>query len=206
MTKMSKERIKKRRIRTLAKTLRIITVAPFMAMLAFTVMLCRGGIFNSITQYIAAIFFISVLPLTAYPLQKILPQFKYKGRKGQRTLAMIMSLIGYIAGLIYALCSSASHILTIIFATYLLSGAALFVINKIFRYKASGHACGIAGPVGVLIWFMGANTAGTIVFIIGLALLLAALWSTLKTHAHTALQFACGGIIPIIFFYTLILI
>lgn len=206
MTKMNKERKRKRKIRALAKALRIITVAPFMALLAFSIMLFRGGVFENIWQYAATVFFISALPLTAYPLQKIIPPFKYKGRKGQRTLAMIMSLIGYIAGLIYALIAHTSTILTTIFITYLLSGLSLFIINKIFHYKASGHACGVAGPVGVLIWFMGANIAGALTLVFGLALLLAAFWSTLKTHAHTALQFVCGGIIPIIFFYTLILI
>lgn len=206
MTYMSKERKRKRNIRALAKALRIITVAPFMALLAFTVMLIRGNVFNNISQYIAAVVFICALPLTAYPLQKIIPPFKYKGRKGQRTLAMIMSLIGYIAGVVYATIANTSSTLTVIFTTYLLSGLTLFIINKVFRYKASGHACGVAGPVGVLIWFMGVNPAGLLTLIIGLALLWAALWSTLKTHAHTALQFVCGGIIPIIFFYTLILI
>ncbi|MBR6651424.1 MAG: hypothetical protein IKL36_08475 [Clostridia bacterium] len=206
MTQMNKERKRKRRIRALAKALRIITVAPFMALAAFTTMFLRGGVFNNVAECVAAVVFISVLPLTAYPLQKIIPPFKYKGRKGQRTLAMIMSLMGYIAGVIYALTAHTSTTLTTIFITYLLSGLTLFIINKGLRYKASGHACGIAGPVGVLLWFMGANVAGAITLIIGIALLAAALWSTLKTHAHTALQFVCGGIIPIIFFYTLIFI
>ena len=206
MTKMSKERIRKRRIRAAAKALRIITVAPFMALVVFTVMLFKGGVFENIPQYLWTLFFISALPLTAYPLQKIIPPFKYKGRKGQRTLAMIMSLVGYIGGLIYALSAHTSSLLTTIFITYLLSGLSLFIINKLFHFKASGHACGVAGPIGVTVWLMGANLAGALTLILGIALLLAAFWSTLKTHAHTALQFVCGGIIPIIFFYTLILI
>ncbi len=203
MTKMSKERIRKRRIRSLAKVLRIITVAPFMALLAFTIMLTSGDIFNNIYEYLCTLLFITVLPLTAYPLQKVLPPFKHNGRKGQRTLAMIMSVIGYILGVIYAFTVDTSPILTKVFITYALSGATLFIVNKFFKFKASGHACGVAGPVGVVIYLMGANFAGLITLVCGLALLIASLWATLKTHAHTALQFIVGAIIPIIYFYTL---
>lgn len=206
MTQMSKERKHKRMLRALAKAIRIITVAPFMALTAFTVMFICGGVFQSIYEYLFALLFITVLPLTAYPLQRVLPSFKNKGRKGQRTLAMIMSVIGYILGVIYALIAELSTILTLVFITYLLSGVTLFIINKVFNFKASGHSCGVAGPVSVIIYFMGANLQGFITLLCGIALLAAALWATIKTHAHTALQFFVGGIIPIIIFYTLTLI
>jgi len=206
MTKMSKERIRKRRIRAVAKALRIITVAPFMAFIAFTIMLMRGGVFNNFHEYLWALLFISVIPLCAYPLQKILPPFKYKGRKGQRTLAMIMSILGYTLSLPYAAVAHISPTLTALFITYVLSGVSLFIINKLFKFKASGHSCGIAGPVGVLVYFMGATVPGIITLICGVLLLAAALWATLKTHAHTAAQFIVGAIIPILFFYTLTLL
>lgn len=206
MTKMSKERIRKRRIRALAKVLRIVTVAPVMAFLAFTVMLACGGIFDNIYQYLWTLLFMTVLPLTAYPLQKVLPPFKNKGRKGQRTLAMIMANVGYILSLVYATVADISPVLLAVFVTYVLSGASILIINKVFRFKASGHACGAAGPVGVLIYFTGTTPLGLITLLAGTALLIAVLWGTVKTHSHTASQFIVGGIIPIIFFYTLILI
>ncbi len=206
MTKMSKERIRKRRKRALAKALRIITVAPIMAFAAFTVMLAVGGIFNNIYEYLWTILFMTLLPLTAYPLQKVLSPFRDKGRKGQRTLAMIMANVGYILSLIYASVANISDTLLAVFVTYVLSGALILIINKVFRFKASGHACGSAGPVGVLIYFMGRTPAGIVTLVLGIALLAAVLWGTVKTHSHTASQFIVGGIIPIIIFYTLILI
>lgn len=177
-----------------------------MAFAAFTVMLICGGVFNNISEYIWTLFFMTVLPLTAYPLQKILPPFKDRGRSGQRTLAMIMANVGYILSLGYALAADISPKLSAVFVTYVLSGAAILIINKVFKFKASGHACGAAGPVGVLIYFLGATPGGMISLILGGALLAAVLWGTIKTHSHTASQFIIGGIIPIIIFYTLILI
>lgn len=205
-TVMSPERIRKRRKRALAKALRIITVAPFMAFAAFTVMLLCGGVFNNISEYIWTLFFMTLLPLTAYPLQKILPPFKYKGRNGQRTLAMIMANVGYILSIGYAIVADISPKLAAVFVTYVLSGASILIINKVFKFKASGHACGAAGPVGVLIYFLGATPQGMISLLLGGGLLAAVLWGTIKTHSHTASQFIVGGMIPIIIFYTLILI
>ncbi|MBQ7835719.1 MAG: hypothetical protein IJ389_00510 [Clostridia bacterium] len=206
MTKMSPERIRKRRKRAFAKMLRIITVAPIMAFIAFTVMLVTGGIFQNIYEYLWTLVFMCVLPLTAYPLQKILPPFKDKGRSGQRTLAMIMANVGYILSIVYAMSADISDRLLAVFVTYVLSGASLLIINKAFKFKASGHACGAAGPIGVLVYFLGITPAGIACLILGGALLAAVLWGTVKTHSHTAPQFIIGGIIPIIIFYTLILI
>ncbi len=205
-TKMSPERIKKRRKRAFAKALRIVTVAPFMAFLAFTVMLIVGGIYESVLQYLWSLFFMVLLPLTAYPLQKVIPPFRDKGRSGQRTLAMIMANVGYIFSIVYALVADIPSELLAVFVTYVLSGASILIINKLFGFKASGHACGVAGPVGVLIYFMGSTPAGIVTLIAGVALICAVLWGSLKTHSHTAPQFIVGGIIPIIIFYTLILI
>ena len=205
-TVMSHERIVKRRKRAFAKALRIITVAPFMAFVAFTAMLISGGIFRNISEYIWSLVFMCVLPLTAYPLQRILPPFKNKGRKGQRTLAMIMANVGYILSIAYAMNANISPKLLCIFVTYVLSGASLLIINKVFRFKASGHACGAAGPLAVLVYLLGFTPAGLICLTLGTLLLAAVLWGTVKTHSHTAPQFIVGGIIPIIIFYTLILI
>ena len=206
MTKMSPQRIKKRRKRALAKALRIITVAPIMAFLAFTVMLLAGGIFQNVYEYLWTLLFMSVLPLTAYPLQKVIPAFKNKGRSGQRTLAMIMANVGYILSIVYAMVADISPKLLAVFVTYVLSGASILIVNKLIGFKASGHACGAAGPVGVLVYFLGLTPQGIISLVVGGALLAAVLWGTVKTHSHTASQFIVGGIIPIIIFYTLILI
>ncbi len=205
-TTMSPERIRKRRRRTIAKTLRIITVAPVMAFTAFTVMLICGGIFQNIYEYLWTLVFMCLLPISAYPLQKLLPPFKDKGRSGQRTLAMIMANVGYILSIIYAMIADISPKLLAVFVTYVLSGASLLIINKVVHFKASGHACGAAGPLGVLVYFLGMTPAGLISLIAGGILLAAVLWGSLKTHSHTASQFIVGGMIPIIIFYTLILI
>lgn len=205
-TKMNIKRRLLRFKRGLAKAIRILSVAPLMALMVFSIMYFFCDVFKSPKEYLAAVIFISAIPLSAYPLQLILPPFKYKGREGQRTLAMILSVTGYALGLIYALVFPVSKTILTIFATYLLSGIFIFVSNKLFHFRASGHACGAAGPLGVLVYFLGFTPTGITVALLGILILAAVLWATLKTHSHTVLQFAVGGIIPIVLFYTLTLI
>ncbi|MBQ8474776.1 MAG: hypothetical protein IJ499_03845 [Clostridia bacterium] len=192
--------------RSLAKAIRILSVAPIMALIVFSVMYLFCDVFSGIGEYISAIIFIVLIPISAYPLQPIIPHFKNKGREGQRTLAMILSVTGYLLGFIYALVFSVSDTLFTIFATYLLSGILIFVFNKLLHFRASGHACGAAGPIGVLIHSIGLTATGALTAVIGILVLCSVFWATLKTHSHTTAQFIVGGLIPIILYYTLTLI
>lgn len=198
--KMNRKRRFKRTARRLAKILRIITVAPVPASVLFFLMYAYGKM-NSVAELICALATVSLLPLTAYPLQKIIPFFKNKGREGQRTLAMIMSTAGYVLSVTIAVFFRFSKASCTVFITYLLSGIALLIINKVFKFKASGHACGLAGPMGVI-----AYMTGPIGFAISGTVLLLVFWSSLKLRSHTALQYAVGALIPNIVFFSLILI
>ena len=101
----------------------------------------------SVWLLFAGIFFLAGLPALAYPLQKYMPHFKDKGRDGQRSLAMLFSFIGYLLGTIVAFAASAPTVLKIIFLEYLFCGISMLVLNKCFKLKASGHACGVIGPM-----------------------------------------------------------
>ena len=176
----------------IAKIVRYATVAPAMALMALVVMLCfKPVIFGGFAEFILAVFFLVILPLLAYPLQKFLPHFKDLGRDGQRSLAMIFAVAGYCFGCIANFFMASSKAMWIIYLEYLLSGLCIFIFNKCFGLKASGHACGAAGPAALLCCF-------GIYFFAAVGVLLTALvwWASIKTERHTLKQLIGGTAIP----------
>lgn len=172
------------------KLIRVITVAPFMALAMLTVLYVTSGqLFRSVWDYLGAIFFLTILPLLAYPLQPLLPRFKDRGRDGQRVLAINMAFVGYLCGILFATLTKAGLTLWVIYCTYLLSGLLLLLLNKVFHCKASGHACGIAGPIVMLVYLIG--PAG----LWGLVLYALAIYSSLAMKRHTVSQLAIGSFI-----------
>ena len=175
-----------------AKIVRVLTVPPLMALAAFSSFLLVDDFYTNIWEYIAAVAFIALLPICAYPLQLILPPFKHQGREGQRNLAFIMCNLGYIFSVIYAIVFKAGKPVTVMLVTYLLSGMTLLFVNKLFHFKASGHSCGLFGPLAAIAYFVSiyALPAGIIVGAL-------ALWSSVYMKRHTVSQFIVGAIIPI---------
>ena len=143
-------------------------------------------------QLAFGIFALGVLPILGYPLQRFIPPFKDRGREGQRSLAMLFSFSGYAIGTIVAYIASAPARLKMIYLEYLLCGIAMLVINKAFHLKASGHACGIVGPVAMLYYF------GLLIpAVIGTAIIVPVFVSSIKTKQHTYPQLIGGSAIPI---------
>lgn len=192
--------VRRRRRRTdiFAKTIRILTTAPILSLALFTVLLFTGGVFATTTEYIITIVLFTLLPLSAYPLQRILPAFRDKGRDGQRTLAMIMANAGYLLSMVYAIGAGISSNLLTLYLTYLFSGAALLIINKTFGFHASGHACGLCGPATALVYFTGWPS-----LLAGAALFALCLWGSLHMGRHTVPQFFAGSAISIVIFLSL---
>lgn len=171
--------------------IRKITVPPIFAM-AFLLVIyfIKPSVFASVWQLICGIFFLGVLPILGYPLQKYIPYFKKKGREGQRSLAMIFSVAGYLLGTFIVLVTKASSELCIVYLEYLFSGILMLVFNKGFHLKASGHACGIVGPVLLFAYFNMLIPA-----VIGAVFVIPVLISSLKTKRHTMPQLLGGCMI-----------
>ncbi|MGN0407186.1 MAG: hypothetical protein ACI4EJ_02905 [Bacteroides sp.] len=123
-------------------------------------------------------------------MQKYIPYFKEKGRDGQRSLAMIFSVVGYLLGTFIVFITKASSDLCVVYLEYLLSGILMLVFNKIFHLKASGHACGIVGPAVLFVYFNMFIPA-----VIGGLLIIPVLISSLKTKRHTMPQLLGGCMI-----------
>ncbi len=174
------------------KIIRVITVAPVMAAVALSILfILRPGMFNGIADFVMALVFLTVLPLLAYPVQPLIPYFKDKGREGQRLLAIIMAVAGYIGGIIYALARPVSKELLIVYLVYLFSGILIFILNKVIKIKASGHACGVAGPVSYLVYFLGWYALA------GIAVLALVYWASVRMKRHTLKQLIAGSVIPV---------
>lgn len=177
----------------ITKLIRIITLAPVMALATLVTLFIKdASLFGGVHNFVLAVTFLGVLPLLAYPLQPIIPHFKDKGREGQRTLAMIFAVCGYILGCIMGLIVSATPTLWFIYLEYLISGALIMVFNKVLGLRASAHACGVIGPAVMLAYF-GVPWA----LIPGIALYALAFWASVKMERHTASQFIGGAIIPV---------
>lgn len=180
-------------VEKLAKTVRVITVAPFMALVMLTVIFITSPSFFGSTLFFAlAVLFLTVLPLLAYPMQPITPYFRHKGRDGQRNLAILFAVAGYLMGCVTALCMHAPKSLLFIYLSYLLSCVFIILLKLIFNIKASGHACGVSGPFTILICF------GKAVGFLGIPILLAVFWSSLKIKRHDVGQLIAGGIVPVV--------
>ena len=181
------------------KIIRKITVPPvFAAALLIIVFIEHASYFGSVWNLLAALFFLSILPTLAYPLQKYFPKYRDRGREGQRSLAMIFSFLGYLIGTVIAFAFSAPIKLKIIYLEYLLCGIGMLLLNKVFRVKASGHACGIVGPV-LLFLYLGLYIPA----IIGAALILPVYISSVRTKQHTLAQLIGGSTIPAVVLLTI---
>ncbi len=177
----------------LAKIIRVLTVAPIMALATLlTLYIFDPTLFGKLYLFILAVVFLCVLPLLAYPLQPFIPHFKDKGREGQRNLAMVFAVSGYVLGCLTNLFLNAPLSLWFIYLIYLLSGILIVVINKLFKLRASAHACGVAGPTALLMYF------GIYLAVIpGIILYFSALWASLIMKRHTLQQFIGGAVVPI---------
>ena len=174
----------------LSKIIRILTVPPILALLVFTYLfIFVPGIFMHVSDYIMAVSFISIFPSLAYVLQIPLKKW-FPGRDGQRTLAMILSVAGYICGLATSLILQQSPHLIFIYLTYFLCGLTILISSKVFHFKLSGHAVGSAGPVAMLIMFH------QWIFLIGIPVLVCVFLSSYKLKRHTIAQIVSGIILP----------
>lgn len=168
-----------------AQVIRVLTAPPLMAG-ALLLLLRQAGYFNGASLWIGLLF-LTGLPLLAYPVWLVVPHLLIGGRDSQRKTAVVFSVIGYLGGAAYCLFGNIGRIELIVFLTYLLSGVLIAVCTKVLKYKSSGHACGVAGPIAVLVY------TGGLWWLFGLLLLGAVVWSSLRMKRHTMPQLLVGA-------------
>lgn len=172
-----------------ARIFRKIARPPIFAVaFLLTVYFVSPSAFGNIPQLLCGIATLGVLPILGYPLQKYIPPFKDKGREGQRSLAMLFCFAGYLLGTVIALLTNAPEPLLMIYLCYLSCGIGMLLFNKVFRMKASGHACGIMGPIFAMLMYFKLYIPA----IVGAVLAVMVFASSVKTKEHTAGQLLGG--------------
>lgn len=139
-----------------AKWIGIITVAPIMALLSISLVYHslknRGA---DIFQYLYLIIFLVLIPILSYPIQKAIPALREGGRAFQRKLAFVFSLCSYVISVLGTFFFQAKSFVMTFSLAYLFSGLLLSLLNGVLKFKASGHACGLSGPMTLLVHFLG---------------------------------------------------
>lgn len=152
--------------------------------------LTKPEYFGGTLDFILVIMFLVVFPVLAYPLQPLVPGYRKKGREGQRSLAILMANIGYCFGIAAAALTAETREIWIVYLTYFISGILIMLFNKVFGIRASGHACGVAGPVLASIYFMGPAALSSLI------ILAAVYWASLSMKRHSMSELLAGTAIP----------
>lgn len=173
----------------IAKIIRMVTVPPVMVAALLTILFFCDDIFPTVADYVLALLFLAVVPVLAYPVQMLVPKWRAGGRKAQRLLAFVFSFVGYSAAVVVSIVRDAVPNLLYISAVYLVSVIILTLFNCFSPWRASGHACSIAGPILLICLFSGyyAIPAGVLVFV-------ASFWASVYMKRHTVREFLLGAL------------
>ncbi len=172
----------------IVKAIRVLTVPPLLASVFLVIVKCTSAsVFAKPLDFIMSIVFLGAFPLLAYGVWAIVPKLKNGGRNTQRRLAFVFSLVGYIALWVYSRIAKVNREMSLICDTYFFSVLLLSIINFVFKIKASGHACGISGPLLLSVHFMGWVSAFPC-----LALGIISFWASVKSGRHTLKQLFAG--------------
>ena len=181
-------------MKSVAKVIRGITVPPAVVAVLLILLWClRSDVIGNAVDFWLSLLFLAVVPVLAYPLQRILPAFREQGQRGARKLAFVLSFCGYTAAVVISLVRGAVPNLAYIDAVYLCSVLILTAINILTPWHASGHACSIVGPVALLGCFFGLPA------ILGGALVVAlSFWSSVYLKRHTVREYLLGALSPLL--------
>lgn len=179
-----------------AKFIRGITVPPCLVLVLIIILANSSrGIFKNWVEMIVAVFCLGIVPALAYPLQPYLKKYREGGREAQRNLAFLCNLIGFTIAVFFGYVFQVNIELQLIFHMYLLSVILLTICNKGLHLRASGHACGVTGPLLLLLYFGGVNYVITCVL---LGILIA--WASLELKCHTKKELVMGSLVCLVAF------
>jgi len=148
---------------------------------------------NCLTGYAWAMLFLCLIPLCSL--------FFYIAVKNeetqvtlhrQRVASFVIMLISYPTGWFVLALIGAPRIFTAVAATYTFVTLGLIICNLLLRYKASGHAAGVSGPVAIMIYIYGIMWAPL------LALLPLVTWARLAAEGHNLWQTVVGATMSVL--------
>jgi hypothetical protein len=146
-----------------------------------------------LTGYCWAILFLCLIPLSS--LLFYIPG-KTHDREAvyhrQRVASFILMLVSYPIGAVVLYLIQAPKIFQSMALVYSLVTLGLIIFNRFIRYKASGHAAGVAGPVAAMIYLFGWIATPL------LALLPLVAWARVAAKGHDAWQTVVGGALSLV--------
>ena len=99
-----------------AQAVRILTTPPvFSALMCTLLYVLVPGSFASLGHYLLAIVCLSLLPVLAYPVSYLIPALRRGGRKTQRNLALVFSVLGYLIGFLAAVLDDGAAMEKVVF-------------------------------------------------------------------------------------------
>ena len=151
-----------RTLRIIGEVLSQLLNVPFLsgALVTYVFFQLPTDIPNRLAGFGWALVFISLIPLASllfYIPGKVKDWTKIVKR--QRTASFILMIISYPIGYLVLRLIDAPKIFEAIAVNYTLITLVLIILNLILRYKASGHAAGVAGPVAAMFYFLGLPAA-----------------------------------------------
>lgn len=172
----------------LAKGIRVLTVPPILITgMLVTLTVSLDNFCSSMAQMILAVLLLGLVPILAYPIQKLLPS-KGEVREEQRNLAFVLTFAGYLTALIFSVAGGCGRQLQYIIVSYFISMSLLVFFNKVLHVRASGHACSVTGTLYFLSFFLG---TGAIIPCACIAI--AVVWSSLYLKRHTIQEIFWGS-------------
>jgi hypothetical protein len=147
---------------------------------------------NRIAGFGWALTFISLIPLASllfYIPGKVKDWAKIVKR--QRTASFVLMIISYPIGYVVLKLINAPRIFEAIAVNYTMITLGLIIFNLILRYKASGHAAGVAGPVAAMFYFFGIPAAPLA------SLIPLAIFARIAAKGHDIWQLVIGAVMSI---------
>ena len=183
------EKKKSRFLTVLSRIIRILTAPSLLAILLTALLYFEYRDGEPFYEYLLFALFIGVIPMLSYPICRIIPKLRTKGRDFERKLTFVTSILGYTAGFVYALVSSVSRVLLVAYVSYFASVFILAFFNKVLKVRASGHACGIFGPLLLIVLLCGVK------YLIPCVLIAAGVvFSSLYLKRHTVRELIFGAL------------
>jgi hypothetical protein len=148
----------------------------------------RGQEANALSGYLWTMLFISIIPLSS--LFFYIPVHNEETKKTvhrQRAASFVLMMVSYPVGWLVLTLTYAPRIFTAVAATYTFVTLGLIIFNLLLRYKASGHAAGVSGPVASMIYIYGLFAAPL------LLLLPLVTWARLAAKGHSFWQTVVGA-------------
>jgi len=159
-------------------------------MLTYFYLKLPAGETNALGGYLWSMVFVCLIPLSSlFFYIPVRDEERQVTVHRQRVASFILMMVSYPLGWLVLSLVKAPRIFEAVAATYTFVTLGLVIFNLLLRYKASGHAAGVSGPVATMIYVYGLVATPL------LALLPLVTWARLAAKGHSFWQTVVGAVL-----------